>query len=224
MEIFLDTAKIEEIEKALASNCIDGVTTNPTLVGKAGGDFEQTIVKIAKLVEAKGKQWVVNAEVTDTSTGDAMVKQGMSLAKLHRNVVVKIPMTMPGMKAVSVLSEKGIRTNVTLCFSPTQALLAAKAGATYVSPFIGRFDDIAEEGVLLIAKIRRIYDNFGFKTKILAASIRSPLHVAQVAEMGADVCTMPFDVFEKIFKHPLTDAGLKRFAEDWKDFVAKEKR
>ncbi len=223
MEIFLDTAKIEEIQKGLASRCVDGVTTNPTLIGKAGGDFEKTIVEIARLVESKKKQWVVNAEVTDTSASSAMVVQGVSLAKRHSNVVVKIPMTLEGMKAVAELSEKNIRTNVTLCFSPTQALLAAKAGATYVSPFIGRFDDIGEDGIGLIARIRRIYDNYDFKTKILAASIRSPLHVAQAAELGADVCTMPFDVFEKTFKHPLTDAGLKRFSDDWQAFLKNRK-
>lgn len=215
MEIFLDSANISEIKAALESGCIDGVTTNPTLVAQSGKNFENNIFEIANLMEGRNAKWIVSAEVTEVENTASMVAQGISLAKLHKNIVVKLPATRGGITAGHELVKKNIRTNITLCFSVNQALLAAKSGASYVSPFLGRLDDIGEKGVSLIKRIKTAYDNYSLTTKVLAASIRSPLHVEEVAVIGADAATVPFKVFEKMFDHPLTDNGMLRFKNDW---------
>jgi len=211
MKFFLDTAKIEEIRKANDWGLLDGVTTNPTLVSKTGKPF----MKVAEeIIELLGPERPISLEVVATDY-EGMVRQARELSKLGPNVAVKIPMIPEGIKAVKTLSEEGIKTNVTLVFSPTQALLAAKAGATYVSPFVGRLDDISSEGMKLVEEIVTIYNNYGFETEIIVASIRHPEHVRIAALLGADIATVPFAVMEKLFKHPLTDIGLKRFLEDW---------
>lgn len=215
MKFFLDTASISEIREAAALGILDGVTTNPSLVAKEKKDFRKLLAEICEVCEGP-----VSAEVTDL-TCDGMVSEGRSLAKIAENIVIKIPLIKEGIKACKVLSGEGIRTNVTLCFSPNQALLAAKAGATYISPFIGRLDDISTEGMWLIRDIRTIYDNYNFGTEILVASIRHPMHVVEAAKIGADVATMPFKVFDQMLAHPLTDAGLKKFLEDWKGMQGK---
>ena len=209
MKIFLDTANVEEIREAASWGVLDGVTTNPTLVAKEGRDFEEILHQICDLVDGP-----VSAEVVAT-TRDEMVKEGRYLAGLHKNIVVKIPLIIEGLKAVKILSESGIKTNVTLCFSPTQALLAAKAGATFVSPFVGRLDDISQVGMDVIRDIRVIFTEHHLMTKILAASLRHPLHVVEAAKLGADIATLPFKVLEQMVKHPLTDIGLQRFLKDW---------
>lgn len=209
MQIFLDTANIDEIKKAHSWGIIDGVTTNPSLIAKNGGDFIQTIYEICEIVQGP-----VSAETIAQDTA-GMVKEGRLLASIHEHIVVKIPLTPEGIAATKILSGEGIRTNVTLCFQASQALLAAKAGATYISPFLGRLDDVSQDGVGLIAEIAEIYRNYDFDTKILAASIRHPKHVVDVALVGADVSTMPFGVLAKLFKHPLTDSGNERFLKDW---------
>lgn len=211
MQIFLDTGSVKEVQEAHDLGILDGVTTNPTLIAKEGKDFFETIRTISKIV----KDGVVNAEVISTDT-EGMLKEADEIIKLGDNVIVKIPLIPAGIKAVSILSKKKIRTNVTLCFSPNQALLAAKAGAWCVSPFIGRLDDIGQEGMDVIREIKQIYDNYGFKTKILVASVRHPRHVTESAKIGADICTMPYEIFKKLFQHPLTDIGLKKFLDDWK--------
>lgn len=216
MKFFLDTANLGEIREAASWGVLDGVTTNPSLVSKEGRDFKELIHEICAIVNGP-----VSAEVVST-TKDEMVAEGETLAKIHKHVVVKIPLIIEGLKAVKVLTEKGIKVNVTLCFSANQALLAAKAGATYISPFIGRLDDISQDGMELIRDIKTIYQNYGFRTQILTASVRNPLHVLQAAKAGSDVATVPFKVLEQIVKHPLTDIGLKRFLDDWDKFV-KEK-
>ncbi len=211
MKFFLDTAIIEEIKRADEWGLLDGVTTNPTLVAKTGKPF----LKVAEeIIEILGPERPVSLEVVATDY-EGMVRQARELAKLGPNVAVKIPMTPEGVRAVKTLSEEGIKTNVTLVFSPTQALLAAKAGATYVSPFVGRLDDISMEGMKLIEEIVTIYGNYGFRTEIIVASVRHPEHVRQAALLGADIATVPFAVMEKLFKHPLTDIGLERFLKDW---------
>lgn len=212
MQFFIDSADINEIKTAAKTGLIDGVTTNPSLVAKsknAAEGFENLILEICKIVDGP-----VSAEVTAVDT-DGMLREGKKLAKIHKNVVVKIPLTWEGLSAVKNLTEDGIRTNVTLCFSTPQALLAAKAGATYISPFVGRLDDIGQDGMDLISDIRLVYDNYGFKTKILAASLRHVEHVLQSARMGADVGTFPYKVFHGLIQHPLTDKGLAQFLKDW---------
>ncbi|HCZ06300.1 MAG: transaldolase [Thermotogota bacterium] len=213
MKIFLDTANLEEIRKGVEWGVVDGVTTNPTLIAKEGADFETRVKEICDLVKGP-----VSAEVVSTDF-EGMVKEARELAKLSEHVVVKIPMTQEGIKAVKRLSSEGIKTNVTLVFSPTQAILAAKVGATYVSPFIGRIDDVSSDGLKLLNEIVAIYDNYAFETEIIAASLRHPMHVLEAALMGVDIVTMPFAVLEKLFSHPLTDIGLKRFAEDWERYM-----
>jgi transaldolase len=210
MKIFIDTADLNEIREAAAMGVVDGVTTNPTLVAKIGRPLKEVIAEICSIVDGP-----ISAEVHAT-TADEIVTEGRELAALHPNVVVKVPLIAEGLKAVSVLSSEGIRTNVTLCFSASQALLAAKAGASYISPFVGRLDDVSTDGMELIAQIVRIYENYGFATEVLAASIRHPMHVVQAALVGAHVSTLPPSVIKQLLKHPLTDSGLARFLEDAK--------
>jgi len=210
MKFFIDTANIKEIKEADSMGMVDGVTTNPSLVAKEGREFEGLIKEICEIVEGP-----VNAEVISTET-KGMLTEGRKLVKIHKNIVVKIPMTIDGLKAVRQLTEEGIRTNVTLVFSPIQALMAAKAGAAYVSPFVGRLDDVAHDGLLLVDQIAEIYSNYAFDTEIIVASVRHPLHVLESALIGADIATIPFSVLSKLAAHPLTDKGLKAFLDDWK--------
>jgi transaldolase len=209
VKFFLDTADVAEIRKAVDLGLCDGVTTNPTLVARTGRPFEDVLKEIVGLVHGP-----VSAEVTAPDF-DGMLEEARTYAKVAPNVVVKVPLVLEGLKVVKALTDEGIRTNVTLCFSPGQALLAAKAGATYVSPFVGRLDDVAEDGMALVAQIIEIYRNYEFTTQVLVASVRNPLHVVQAARMGADVATLPFSVLAQLAQHPLTDAGLKRFMADW---------
>jgi len=209
MKIFIDTADINEIREANALGVIDGVTTNPSLVARTGKDFKTVISEIVAEVDGP-----ISAEAVSLDS-EGMIKEGRELAKIHKNIVVKIPMTTEGLKAVKVLSSEGLRTNVTLMFSANQALLAAKAGATYVSPFVGRLDDISHDGMDLVSDILEIYSNYGFDTEIIVASIRHPLHVLESARLGADVATIPLAVIEKLAKHPLTDKGIDQFLKDW---------
>lgn len=215
MKFFLDTANVEEIRKAAELGILDGVTTNPSLVAREGRDFEDVLREICKIVDGP-----ISAEVTAVDL-EGILREGRHLAKVHPNVVVKCPLIRSGIQATKVLSSEGIKVNVTLCFSANQALVAAKAGATYISPFIGRLDDISEVGMELIRQIRHIYDNYGFETEILAASIRHPVHVLEAALAGADVATMPSKIFEALLTHPLTDAGLKKFLADWEKLPKK---
>lgn len=211
MKFFLDTANLGEIKEANELGVLDGITTNPTLVSKEGSvDFKGHVRAICEIVNGP-----VSAEVVATEA-EGMIEEGHSLAAIHPNVVVKVPITREGLKAISALSRDGIRINTTLIFSPTQALLAAKAGASYVSPFVGRLDDISTSGMDLISDIIEIFDQYEFGTEVLAASIRHPIHVIQAAKLGADIATMPFTVLEQLFNHPLTDIGLERFLADWK--------
>lgn len=210
MQFFVDTAEIADIKKLHEMGLLDGVTTNPSLVAKSGRNFKEVVKEICAVVPGP-----VSAEVAATEY-DGMIAEGHVLAKLADNVVVKVPLTIDGLRATKTFSKEGIKTNVTLCFSPNQALLAAKCGATYVSPFLGRLDDINLDGVELIEQIRQIYDNYSFATQILAASIRSPNHVTQVAMAGADVATIPPAVIYKLADHPLTKSGLEQFVKDWK--------
>ena len=209
MKFFIDTANINEIKEANDMGMVDGVTTNPSLIAKEGRDFQEIIKEICEIVDGP-----ISAEVVSTDT-EGMVEEARKLSKIHNNIVVKIPMLVDGLKATRKLSEEGIKTNVTLVFSPLQALMAAKAGATYVSPFIGRLDDISQEGLLLVEQIVEIYSNYAFDTEIIVASIRNPLHVLESALMGADIATIPFNVLSKLAAHPLTDKGLKAFLDDW---------
>lgn len=209
MKIFLDTANLGELREATEMGLLDGATTNPSLVAKEKRPFRELVEEICRVVDGPVSLEVVAVE------SDGMVQQGRELAKIAPNVVVKLPTTTEGLKALRVLRGEGIRTNLTLCFSPSQALLVAKAGANYVSPFLGRLDDISHVGMDLIRTIRQIYDNYEFETKILAASLRNPLHVVDAALAGADVSTLPYAVFQQLIKHPLTDLGLKRFLDDW---------
>jgi transaldolase len=210
MEFFLDTADIKEIQTGLEWGMVDGITTNPSLIAKQGKPYLKTVQEIARLVPGP-----VSGEVLATEFEEIM-EQGRRLAGLAENVVVKVPLTPPGLRAVGKLLEEGIHTNVTLCFSAAQALLAAKAGAYFISPFIGRLDDVGEDGMELIEKVVTIYQNYEFDTKVLVASVRHPIHVIQAAQLGADVATIPFKVLEQLYKHPLTDIGLERFLSDWK--------
>jgi transaldolase len=211
MRIFIDTANLKEIKEAADMGLLDGVTTNPSLVAKEGHkNFRDMLEKICAIVDGD-----ISAEVVSVDC-DGILKEGRELAKIHKNIVIKVPLIKEGLKAVKIFSEEGIKTNVTLCFSPSQALLAAKAGAYLVSPFVGRLDDISYNGMDLIAQIRQIYDNYSYQTQILVASIRHPMHFVDSCMIGADVCTMPFKVIEQLAKHPLTDAGLEKFLADWK--------
>jgi transaldolase len=209
MKFFIDTANIDEIKEAHSMGMVDGVTTNPSLIAKEGRDFEEIIKEICDIVDGP-----ISAEVVSTDT-NGMLEEARNLSKIHDNIVVKIPMLVNGLKATRKLAEEGIKTNVTLVFSPLQALMAAKAGATYVSPFIGRLDDISQEGLLLVEQIVEIYSNYAFDTEIIVASIRNPLHVLESALMGADIATIPFSVLKKLAAHPMTDKGLKAFLDDW---------
>jgi len=210
MKIFIDTANINEIKEAASMGLLDGVTTNPSLVAKEGKNFRELLKEICSVVDGD-----ISAEVVSTEA-DGMVKEGRDLAKIDEKIVVKVPLIKEGLKAVKMLKAEGIRTNVTLCFSPNQALLAAKAGAYIVSPFVGRLDDISTSGMELIHQILTIYSNYGFETQVLVASIRHPLHVVESAMMGAHIATMPYNVLTQLIKHPLTDIGLERFLADWK--------
>lgn len=211
MKFFIDTANLDEIREANELGLIDGVTTNPSLVAKEGDiDFKEHIKKICDIVDGD-----VSAEVTAIDT-DGMLSEGRELAKIAPNVVIKVPLTLDGLKATRIFRSEGTKVNVTLCFSAAQALLAAKAGATYISPFIGRLDDIAQDGMQLIRDIVQIYDNYAFETEVLAASIRHPVHIIDCALSGADVATIPFKVIQQLVKHPLTDRGLDAFLADWK--------
>lgn len=215
MKIFIDTANIKEIKEAVAQGIIDGVTTNPTLIAKENRQADDLLKEICSLVDGP-----VSAEVMALKE-EVMVNEAMELSKIAKNIVIKIPLVKEGLKAVKILRGKGIKTNVTLCFSPAQALLAAKAGADYISPFIGRLDDISQAGMDLIREIKQIYSNYNFKTEIIVASVRNPLHVVDAAKIGADIATVPFAVIEQLIKHPLTDIGIQRFIEDWKKIPKK---
>jgi transaldolase len=210
MQIFLDTADVKEIRELSSLGLVDGVTTNPSLVAKEGRPFREIVTEILSIVDGP-----INLEVVSTEA-PGMVTEGRDLAKLHKNVVVKIPLIAEGLKAVKQLTQEGIKTNVTLCFSGPQALLAAKAGATYISPFVGRLDDIGHVGMDLVRQIVAIYKNYGYATKVLAASLRGPIHFLDAALAGAHVCTLPPAVLRQLLKHPLTDSGLERFLADWK--------
>jgi transaldolase len=210
MKIFIDTADIGEIREAAAMGLLDGVTTNPSLVARTGRKYRDVVLEICELVDGP-----ISAEVIGTKY-DEIVAEGREWAKLHHNIVVKVPLILDGLKAVRTFAKEGIHTNVTLCFSPTQALLAAKAGASFISPFVGRLDDVSTDGMELIEQIVTIYQNYGYDTEVLVASVRHPMHVVQAAMIGADVCTIPFKVIEQLAKHPLTDVGLQKFVEDAK--------
>ncbi len=220
MKFFIDTANLDEIRKANALGLLDGVTTNPTLISREGRNFKELLKEICDIVKGP-----VSAEVVATDT-EGMVEEARELASLSPNMVIKIPLIEDGIRAVKILSGEGIKTNVTLCFSPIQALMAAKAGATYISPFVGRLDDISHRGMELVEQIIAIYENYGFETEVIVASIRNPLHVLQAALMGAHIATIPFKVMEQLIRHPLTDIGLEKFLKDWekmKDVSGKEK-
>ncbi|HNR79028.1 MAG TPA: fructose-6-phosphate aldolase [Mesotoga infera] len=217
MKIFLDTANIEQIRNGMKLGLVDGVTTNPTLISKENAKFEERIVEICEAVKGP-----VSAEVIATDF-DNMLSQARELASLNEHVVVKIPMTPDGIRAVKALSEEGIKTNVTLIFSSLQGLLAAKAGATYVSPFVGRLDDVGNDGMQLVAELNEIFGNYGFATEIIVASVRHPIHVLQAAMIGADIVTIPYEVLLRLFNHPLTDNGLRRFQSDWQEYERKQR-
>jgi transaldolase len=209
MKFFIDTANIEEIKKAVALGMVDGVTTNPSLIAKENRPFEDLLLEICDLVDGP-----VNGEVISLDA-EGMVEEGRKLAAYHANIVVKIPMTTEGLKAVKILSSENIKTNVTLIFSSTQALMSAKAGASYVSPFVGRLDDISQVGMDLVSDIMNIYGNYGYETEVIVASIRNPVHVVEAALIGADISTIPFKVIDQLAKHPLTDIGMEKFLADW---------
>ena len=209
MKLFIDTANLEDIKKAHSYGVLDGVTTNPTLLSREGVEPNSQLKKICEVVEGP-----VSAEITSLDS-QGMVTEAKELVKISSNVVIKVPCTVEGLKATKELSSLGIKTNLTLCFSASQALLVAKAGATYVSPFVGRLDDISTEGMNLIADIKLIYNNYGISTQIIVASVRHPIHFLESARIGADIATVPFNVIEKLMKHPLTDSGIKRFLDDW---------
>jgi len=210
MKFFIDTANIDEIKKATELGMVDGVTTNPSLVAKEGREFRGLLEEICSIVEGP-----VSAEVVSVEA-EGMLREARDLASIADNIVVKVPLIEEGLKAARVLSKEGIKTNVTLCFSPVQALMAAKAGATYVSPFVGRLDDISQVGMELVDQIVTIYDNYGYETEVIVASVRNPTHVLDAALMGADIATIPYKVISQLIKHPLTDIGLEKFLADWK--------
>jgi transaldolase len=209
MKLFIDSGNLKEIESLVPLGIIDGITTNPSLLAKEGGDYRALLKRICQIVKGP-----TSAEVVSTDA-DGMIREGRDLRSIDEHIVVKVPFTKEGVKACGTLASEGTRVNVTLCFSPTQALLAAKVGATYISPFIGRLDDIATSGMNLIEEIVDIYENYQFRTEVLVASVRHPIHVVQAARLGADVCTCPAAVIEAMFKHPLTDIGLEKFLKDW---------
>ena len=209
MKLFIDSGNIKDIQALVPLGIIDGITTNPTLLSKEPGDYRENLKKICQIVQGP-----TSAEVTETDA-DAMIRQGRELSKIDSWIVVKVPLTRDGIKACKTLSSEGIKVNVTLCFSPSQALLAAKVGATYISPFVGRLDDVGSHGMELIRDIVEIYENYNFKTEVLVASTRSPMHIVEAARMGADICTCPPAVIDALFNHPLTDVGLKKFLADW---------
>lgn len=215
MKFYLDTANVKEIQEAASLGLLDGVTTNPSLVAKEGRSFKEMLVEICNIVDGP-----ISAEVVSVEA-DAMVKEGKELAKIHKNIVVKVPLIAEGLKATKRMAAEGIKVNVTLCFSPTQALLAAKAGAWCVSPFIGRLDDISSNGMELIRQILTIYKNYDYKTFVLVASVRHPQHVVEAALAGGHICTMPFSIYQMMIKHPLTDIGLKKFLADWESQAKK---
>ena len=210
MKFFIDTADINEIKAALEIGIIDGVTTNPSLIAKTGKDFKTVVDEICAVVDGP-----ISVEAVSMDA-EGLIKEARELSKVNKNIVVKIPMTEEGLKAVKKVSQEGIHTNVTLVFSPTQAILAAKAGATYISPFVGRLDDISHIGMDIVGQIVTIYDNYDFSTEVIVASIRNPLHVVEAALLGADVSTIPFNVIKQLVKHPLTDIGIEKFLSDWK--------
>lgn len=217
MKIFVDTAKVEDIKKANGMGVICGVTTNPSLIAKEGRDFKEVITEITQIVDGP-----ISGEVKATTTSaEGMIKEGREIASIHKNMVVKIPMTIEGLKAVKVLSKEGIKTNVTLVFTSNQALLAARAGASYVSPFLGRLDDISQSGIELIKEISSIFKIYNFDTEIIAASVRNPIHVKECALAGADIATIPYGVIEQMTKHPLTDAGILKFQQDYEKVFGK---
>jgi len=209
MKLFIDSGNLKDIESLVALGIIDGVTTNPSLLAKEPGDYKDNLKKICGIVQGP-----TSAEVTETEA-QAMIRQGRDLSKIDPHIVVKVPLTKDGIKACKALSGEGIKVNVTLCFSPSQALLAAKVGATYISPFVGRLDDVATPGMELIRDIVEIYTNYNFKTEVLVASTRSPMHIVEAARLGADICTCPPAVIDSLFNHPLTNIGLEKFLKDW---------
>ncbi len=214
MKFFLDTANLDEIREVASTGILDGVTTNPSLIAKEGNGFEVQLRDICSIVEGP-----VSAEAVSRDTR-GMVEEGRALAKIDPNIVVKYPSTMEGLKATKTLSDENIRVNMTLVFSPLQAIMAAKAGAYFVSPFVGRLDDMSQDGISLIEDIVTIYDNYDFNTEVLVASIRGPMHIIDAARFGADICTIPYKVFQALMKHPLTDIGLERFLKDWETMAA----
>ena len=209
MKFFIDTANIAEIKEAASMGMVDGVTTNPSLIAKEGRDFKEIITEISQIIDGP-----ISAEVISLEA-DGMVEEARELVKIHENIVVKIPMTTEGLKATRTLTDEGIKTNVTLVFSPLQGLMAAKAGATYVSPFVGRLDDLSQDGLVIIEQLVTIFENFGYNTEIIVASVRNPLHVLDSALAGADIATIPFNVLSKLASHPLTDKGIQAFMDDW---------
>lgn len=209
MKFFIDTADVKEIREAHALGLVDGVTTNPSLIAKSGRKFKDVIKEITSIVDGP-----ISAEVISLDA-PGMIKEAKELVKIHKNIVIKLPMTPEGLKACKALTEKGVKTNVTLIFTPMQALLAAKAGATYVSPFVGRLDDISQDGMGIIEEIRTIFDNYGYMAEIIVASVRNPIHVLDSALVGADIATIPYSVMIQLAKHPLTDAGIEKFLKDW---------
>ncbi|MBR6025434.1 MAG: fructose-6-phosphate aldolase [Firmicutes bacterium] len=215
MKIFIDTANVDEIREAASWGVLSGVTTNPSLIAKEGKDFKSVVKEITEIADASPSNIIsISAEVL-SDDAEGMIKEAHELIKIHDVITIKVPMTEEGIKAVSVLSKEGVKTNVTLVFSPNQALLAAKAGATFVSPFVGRMDDIANDGVGLIAEITEIFEIYGIETQVIAASIRTPKDVADCAKVGADIATIPYAILKKMFKHPLTDKGIQQFKDDW---------
>jgi transaldolase len=215
MKFFIDTANVKEIREAASLGVVDGVTTNPSLVAKEGRDFKQVLSEICEIVDGP-----ISAEVVSLEA-DKMVAEGLELAKIHKNIVVKLPMTKEALKATKILAGKDIKVNMTLVFSASQALLAAKVGAAYVSPFVGRLDDISQYGMDLVRQIIVIYDNYGYETELIVASVRNPLHVVDAALAGAHIATMPFSVIDQLVKHPLTDIGIEKFLADWKKLEKK---
>ena len=216
MKFFIDTANIDEIKEASSMGLLDGVTTNPSLVAKEGRDFKELLNEIVKIIDGP-----ISAEVVSTDY-DGMLKEAEELSSIHPNIVIKIPLILEGIKAVNTLSKRNIKTNVTLCLSASQALMAATAGATYISPFVRRLDDISHSGMQLISQIVKIYKNYNYQTQVLVASIRHPIHLVEAAELGAHVATIPFNVIKKLFNHPLTESGLETFLNDWKKLTDKK--
>ncbi len=217
MQIYLDTCNLDEIRRANDILPLQGVTTNPSLIMKEGRDYKETLKEICEIVDGP-----VSAE-TISNDAEGMLKEGKEFVKLHENIIIKVPLTHEGIKACRLLTNEGIKVNVTLCFSANQALLAAKAGAYIISPFVGRLDDIGQTGMELISEIKQIYSNYGFQTQILVASVRNPIHVKDAALIGADIVTIPYSIFDSMFKHSLTDSGVKKFLEDWDKVKGKQK-